>query len=115
MVIVGTNANVNTINPHVTRPWELVSGRPLYRVELVAGRHLTFGQFCHYLERGVLNGFDDGACDPGAMPIARADVLINTFVVRFLQSVFRGGPPLESTITPVPDDVILMVKPSAQS
>ncbi len=106
MLIVGTNDNVNTIKPHVTRPWELVSGRPLYRVELVAARHLTFGQFCHYLDYWVA----DGACDPGAMPIDRADVLTDTFVVRFLQSVFRGGPPLESTITPVPDDVILMVK-----
>ena len=122
MLIVGTNDNVNTIDPHVTRPWDLVSGRPLYRIELVAGKHLTFGDFCHDLDywdtvsnvpfgvRRAVRVAADGACDPGAMPIARADALTNTFVIRFLQSVFSGGPSLESTFIPVPDDVIFMVK-----
>ena len=122
MLIVGTNDNVNTIEPHVTRPWDLVSGRPLYRIELVDGKHLTFGDFCHYLDywdtvstvpfgvRRAVRVAADGACDPGAMPIARADALTNTFVIRFLQSVFNGGPSLESTFIPVPDDVIFMVK-----
>lgn len=122
MLIVGTNDNVNTINPHVTRPWDLVSGRPLYRIELVAGERLTFGDFCRYLDywstvsdipfkarRAVINVVGR-ACDPGAMPIARADALTNTFVIRFLQSVLNNGPSLESTFTPIPDDVIFRVK-----
>ena len=121
-LIIGTDDNVNTVAPSVTRPWQLVSGRPLYRIELVAGKHLTFGEFCHYLGywstvpgvpfdvRRAVRVAADGACDPGAMPIARADALTNTFVIRFLQSVFKGGPSLESTFIPVPDDVIFMVK-----
>jgi hypothetical protein len=95
---------------------------PVYRIELVDGRHLTLGQYCHYLEYWAtipnfpnhlsegLKRDADGACDPGAMPIARADVLTNTFVIGFLQSVFRGEPPLETTLTPVPADVVFMVK-----
>ena len=122
MLIVGTNDIVEPIDPHITRPWDLVSGRPLYRIELVAGKHLTFGDFCHDLEywstlsnppfgaqRGV-RADAYGACDPGAMPIARADALTNTFVIRFLESVFNNGPSLESTFVPIPDDVIFMVK-----
>lgn len=122
MLMIGTDDNVNPIDPHVTRPWQLVSGRPLYRIELVAGKHLTFGEFCHYLDywstvpdvpfgvRRAMRVAADGACDPGAMPIARADALTNTFLIRFLQSVFNSGPSLESTFVPVPDDVIFMVK-----
>jgi predicted dienelactone hydrolase len=122
MMIVGTNDNVAPIKPNITRPWELVSGRPMYRIELVDGQHMTLGQYCHYLEYWAtvpnfpnhasefLERDTDGACDPGAMPIARADVLTNTFVIRFLQSVFRGEPPLETTFAPVPADVIFMTK-----
>jgi predicted dienelactone hydrolase len=120
MLIVGTNDNVAPIEPHIRRPWELVSGRPLYRIELVDGKHLSFSDFCHYLDYwgsassvpfGVRRGMRvaaDGACDPGAMPIARADALTNTFMIRFLDSVFKGGAPLESTFIPVPDDVTFM-------
>jgi predicted dienelactone hydrolase len=122
MMISGTNDNVAPIKPYVTRPWELVSGRPLYRIELADGWHMTLGEYCHYLDYwATIPSFPshvserleydvDGACDPGAMPIARADILTNTFVIRFLQSVFRGEPSLETTFVPVPADVILMVK-----
>ena len=122
MLIVGTNDNVEPINPHIKRPWALVSGRPLYRIELVAGKHLTLGDYCHDLaywstlpnppfgaQRAVRRDAD-GACDPGAMPIARADTLTNTFVIRFLESVFNNGPSLESTFVPIPGDVIFRVK-----
>ena len=37
LIVVGTDENVNTIDPHVTWPWALVSGRPCTESSSSAG------------------------------------------------------------------------------
>ncbi len=92
------------------------------RVELVDAQHETFTDICDYPEFvpnltevpqvviDTINEIAQQGCLPGDMPIDRAKELTNTFAVQFLESVLRGGPPIDPT-TRFPDDVIVMIKP----
>ena len=118
MIVVGTDDATTPVDPNVTRLWELTTNSPAYRVELVAGEHQTFTDFCAYqdflpqLEAvpevviDIVDDFSVEGCSPGDIDAARAAELTNTYVLRFLDEVFRGGPAIDPTVVATPDDVI---------
>ena len=77
MTVVGTNDVTTPVDPNVTRLWELTTGAPAYRVELVDGAHQTFTDLCAYIEflptledvpEIIIETIDDFAtegCSPG--------------------------------------------------
>ena len=121
-VMVGTNDRTTPIEPHVRRAWELVSGRPHYRLELVDAQHNTFTELCAYLESFptlpdvnelVLQTIEQSAaegCSAGDMPISRARELTNTFAISFLDSIFKGGEMIEPDADALPDDINYQAK-----
>ena len=122
LVIVGTNDQTTPIEPNIRRAWDLVSGRPHYRLELVDAQHNTFTDICAYLDFfPTLPGVNElvvetieaqavEGCSPGDMPIDRAQDLTNTFAISFLDSVFEGGEMIEPDAYALPDDINFMAK-----
>jgi hypothetical protein len=118
MVLVGTDDVTTPVDPNVTRLWEVTSNAPAYRVELVAAEHQTFTDICAYQDAVpglpdvpelIISTIDDFAvegCSPGDMDDARAADITNTYAVRFLDQVLRGGPPIDPAVMATPDDVI---------
>lgn len=118
MIIVGTDDKTTPVDPNVERPWELAPGSPAYRVELVAGEHLTFTDMCDYVaflpELGTVPDFivtelddrSEAGCSPDDMAIARAQDLTNTFAIRFLDEFYNDEPFIDTTTEALPDDII---------
>lgn len=115
LVIAGTSDESTPIDPNVTRLWDLVTGSPAYRVDLVDGEHQTFTDLCAYLDflpmldavpAFVTDTIDErvgDACSPTAIDAERATDLTAGYAIEFLDQVFRGGDPIVATH---PDDVI---------
>jgi predicted dienelactone hydrolase len=123
LLMVGTNDQVTPIDPNVTRPWDLASSAPLYRVELVDAGHQSFTDLCDYqtflptlgdaVPAAVTETITSQAgedCGPAAMPIVRVDELANSFAVAFLESIFRGGEMITDQTAVMPDDVVFMAR-----
>ncbi len=122
MVIVGTDDKTTPVDPNVTRPWELSTFSPAYRVELLAAEHQTFTDVCDYQEflpqlegvpefiSAVIDDFAQDGCQPGDMQIDRAQALTNTFALRFLAEVFAAGDPLGSAEVAALEDVAFETK-----
>jgi predicted dienelactone hydrolase len=118
MMIVGTDDKTTPADPHVTRPWDLITSTSSYRVELEAAEHQTFTDVCDYQDflptleavpepiTTTIDSFAEAGCQPGDMPTDRAQELTNTFAIRFLEQVFRGDEGLDATRTEMPDDVV---------
>ena len=117
MVVVGTNDRTTPVDPNVTRLWDLADNAPAYRVELVAGAHQTFTDLCAYRDflptlddvpeiiTTTIEEFGQEGCSPGDIDAERAADLTNTFVLQFLDQVFRDGPPID--LAAAPSDVIV--------
>lgn len=122
LVIVGTDDKTTPIDPNVKRPWELTTSEIAYRVELVAAEHQTFTDVCDYVDflptldvvpqviTDTINDFATAGCQPGDMPVERAQPLTNTFAIAFLEEIFRGGAPIDPATTVIPDDVTYLVR-----
>jgi hypothetical protein len=122
MTVVGTNDTTTPVDPNVTRLWDLTTGTPAYRVELVDGAHQTFTDLCAYIDflptlenvpaiiTETIDDFAIEGCSPGDMDAARAAELTNSYVVRFLEQVLGDGPAIDPTAMATPDDVILYVR-----
>jgi predicted dienelactone hydrolase len=122
LVIVGTDDKTTPVDPNVTRPWELTTSEIAYRVELLAAEHQTFTDVCDYVDflptlavvpqiiTDTINNFATAGCQPGDMPVERAQPLTNTFAIAFLEEVFRDGAPIDPATTVIPDDVTYLVR-----
>jgi predicted dienelactone hydrolase len=120
MVLVGTNDKTTPVDPNVTRLWSLSKNVPAYRVELVGGQHQTFTDICAYeaflpklanvpeVITKTIDSFAAEGCAPGDIDAKRAAELTNSYVVRFLDQVFRNGPALSATANP--KDVIFAAR-----
>ena len=118
MVVVGTDDVTTPVDPNVTRLWDLSTSTPAYRVELVAGEHQTFTDLCAYREalpllpdvpEFVIETIEDygvEGCSEGDIDAERAADLTNTYVVQFLESVFRDGPEIDESVVSPPADVV---------
>ena len=115
LVLVGTDDVTTPVDPNVTRLWDLTGNAPAYRVELVAGEHQTFTDLCAYTRFlpslpevpdvviETIDAFAAEGCSAGDIDDRRAAALTNTYVVQFLDQVFRDGPAIVAT---PPDDVL---------
>ncbi len=95
LLMGGTSDTVVPIEPGIVRAWDLISGRPEYRVDLVAAGHNSFTNVCDirdaYVAAGVgqpILGFveeqaEDG-CAPDLLPIDEAQRVTTLYVVSFL-------------------------------
>lgn len=112
MLISGTKDTTTTIEDNTERPWELIPGRPLYRVDLENAAHHSFDDVCYY--QSLKSQFPDApeilvttveeyaktGCAPGLMPIGRANRLIEEYTVAFLLTQLAGQPAYEAYLTP---------------
>jgi predicted dienelactone hydrolase len=117
MVLVGTDDKTTPVDPNVTRLWDLAKNSPAYRVELKAGEHQTFTDLCAYkaflptltsvpaVITQTIDTMSVEGCSPGDIAPARANELITSYVVRFLDQVLRNGSPVTAAGA-APADVI---------
>jgi predicted dienelactone hydrolase len=117
MVLVGTDDKTTPVDPNVTRLWDLAKNSPAYRVELKAGEHQTFTDLCAYkaflptlsnvppVITQTIDTMSVEGCSPGDIAPARANELITSYVVRFLNQVLRNGPSVTAAGA-APADVI---------
>lgn len=102
MLITGTRDNVTPIVADTTRPWELISGRPLYRVDVLDAGHQSFTDVCSYvpivsgaatLPAGIadyVRATANQGCGEGLLDIAQAQLEINKYVTAFLDAYLAG-------------------------
>jgi predicted dienelactone hydrolase len=102
LLMGGTSDTVVPIEPGIVRAWDLISGRPEYRVDLQAAGHNSFTNVCDirdaYVAAGVgqpILGFveaqaEDG-CAPELLPIDEAHRVTNLYVVSFLTKELKGS------------------------
>ncbi len=122
MVVVGTNDQTTPVDPNVTRLWDLSTGAPAYRVELVDGAHQTFTDLCEYIDflpsldavpeviTTTITDFAEQGCSPGDLDTGRAAELTNSYVIRFLDQVLKQGESIDPTLVATPDDVIFYAR-----
>jgi predicted dienelactone hydrolase len=122
LVMVGDSDDTTPIDPNVERPWALTTGSPNYRVELAAAEHESFTDLCAYGEFlpqleavpefviTAIDGFSGTSCAPTVMPLHRTQDITNTFAIRFLDEVTRGGAPLSEDEVTYDDDIIFFSK-----
>ena len=102
MLISGTDDATATPERNTDRPWELIPGRPLYRVDLEHAAHHSFDDVCYY--KSLKSKFPDApqilvttveeyakaGCAKGLMPIARANRLTEQYAIAFLLDQLAG-------------------------
>lgn len=102
LLVSGTSDRTVTIAEGTERPWELVTGRPLWRVDLTEAGHQSFTDVCDYqrllptlsnVPQPLIDAVDDFAeegCGPDLMPIDEAHDLINRSTISFLLAYVAG-------------------------
>lgn len=101
LLLGGTLDDTTPIDPNLTRPYALVTGRPLYRADISAAGHYSFSDICAFaaalrtakLPEGVAGIVTDNAasaCEPPAIPIGDAHRLTDLVTVAFLEQQTAG-------------------------
>ncbi len=111
-LIVGGTADITTpIEPNSVRPFELISGRPRYRVDVVDAGHNSFTDICVLADTligaglppnlldFILGSVEEG-CAPELIPFEEAHRLTNLYVVSFLQRNIGLDPRYRRYLTP---------------
>jgi predicted dienelactone hydrolase len=96
LMVSATEDDTTPIVTNTTRPWDLLTARPFYRVDITDATHLAFANACDIatalLDFGVkeadvarlVSGYFD-TCGPGALPIEIPRRLTNLYVTAFLK------------------------------
>ena len=96
MLLSGTADITTPVADNTERAWELISGRPLYRVDITDGGHQSFTDVCDYqalapelpdAPEALVAFIDDYAvegCAPELIDIDTAQEIIDTYTVAFL-------------------------------
>ena len=102
LLVSGTLDETTPIEPQTERPWDLIPGRPLWRVDITDAGHQSFTDVCRYQE--LLPTFENvpqilidavaeyasEGCAEGYAPIAEAHRLINRASIAFLLAYVAG-------------------------
>ena len=111
MVVSGTRDTTTPIHPMTDRVWDLATGRPMYRVDITDAGHQSFSDVCFYQREfptladvpQVLIDFVDqvavSGCGPGILDVLRAQKIVNTFVVSFLETELAHVPGYDAVLT----------------
>ena len=131
LLMGGTSDTVVPIQPGIVRAWDLISGRPEYRVDVLTAGHNSFTNVCDirdaYVAAGVgqpILGFVEAqaadGCAPELLPIDEAHRVTDLYVVSFLTTELQGSAWYSRYLTPryaerhdLPVD--LLVKPEGGS
>ena len=112
MLQSGTRDRTVPVAQNTERPWELVSGRPLYRVDIIDGGHQSFTDVCDYqalapelpnapaLLVAFIDGFAVEGCAPELIDIDTAHEIIDTYTLAFLLTHVAGDTSAEANLTP---------------
>jgi predicted dienelactone hydrolase len=129
LLMGGTSDTVVPIEPGIVRAWDLITGRPAYRVDMLAAGHNSFTNVCDIRDAYVaaevgqpILGFvedqaEDG-CAPELLPIDEAQRVTDLYVVSFLTEELKGSSRYSRYLSPRYADrhdlpVELLVKPGA--
>lgn len=108
LLLSGTEDTTVPIDPDTLRAWDLVSGRPLWRIDLEGAGHQSFTDVCDYQEllptlqnvpQPLIDAVDEYAlegCADELMPIEQAHELSNRALVSFLLTYVAGEQGYES-------------------
>jgi predicted dienelactone hydrolase len=130
LLMGGTSDTVVPIEPGIVRAWDLVSGRPEYRVDLEAAGHNSFTNVCDIRDAYVAAGVgqpilglveeqaEDG-CAPELLPIDEAQRVTTLYVVSFLTTELQGNSRYSRYLSPRYADrhdlpVDLLVRPEGR-
>lgn len=102
LMVSGTEDETTPVAANTDRPWELIPGRPLWRVDLDGAGHQSFTDVCTYQQllpgvgapQALLDIVDDYAlegCGPGLAPIEQTQALSNRNMVAFLLAYVAGA------------------------
>lgn len=104
MLITGTKDTTTPIKPMTVRPWEMVKGRPLIRVDVVGAGHQSFTDVCSYqkllptlpdVPPVLVDKVDElalQACPAEFLDIERAHAVIDQFAISFLETHLAATP-----------------------
>ena len=84
--------------PNLSRPLNLISGRPLVRIDLIGATHRAFIETCNIpgligsLRAGLTNirQFEINNCRTGSLPLDTAHHLVELYTVAFLKASLDG-------------------------
>lgn len=100
LLLGGTSDTTTPIVPNTTRPWELTSSSPRYRVDVDRAGHSSFTNICDLLAllidaglppallAALIANAEDG-CAPDLQPIEEVQRLTNLYSVAFLERVLN--------------------------
>ncbi|CAN5600924.1 hypothetical protein BH10ACT3_BH10ACT3_11610 [soil metagenome] len=124
MLVSGTLDTTTPIEPETTRPWELIPGRPLVRVDVEGAGHQSFTDVCRYQDElpnlgnlpqvfiDAIDVFAEEGCTPEFTPVEQVHDTVNTFTIAFLETYVAGVDGYERYLDPAeaPDGVEVTVK-----
>lgn len=118
LLVSGTRDETTPIDPDTEKAWELVSGRPLWRVDITDAGHQSFTDVCSYQELlptldapqvliEAVDEYTSEGCTDELVPIDDAHVLINRNSVAFLLAYVAGESDYEAFLAQeVPGEVV---------
>ena len=102
MLLSGTADVTTPIADNTERAWELISGRPLYRIDITDAGHQSFTDVCEYQALApelpdapealvtFIDGYAVEGCAPELIDIDTAHEIIDTYTVAFLLDHVAG-------------------------
>jgi len=101
LIVGGTSDTTTPVDPQSAWAYQHVSGRPLYRLDVLEAGHNSFTDICAIGEAlidaglppsllGFLLGNLEEGCSPELVDVAEAHRLTNRYVVSFMQAILAG-------------------------
>jgi predicted dienelactone hydrolase len=111
LLMGGTADTVVPIEPGIVRAWDLISGRPEYRVDVLAAGHNSFTNVCDirdaYVTAGVgepviglVEAQAEHGCSPDLLPIEEAHRVTDLYLVSFLTKELQRNARYGRYLTP---------------
>ena len=124
LLVAGVLDTTTPIVNDTTRPWDLISGRPLLRMDIDKAGHQSFTDVCRYQDSlstlpnlpqvfiDVVNEMALEGCTKDLIPIDEAHSITNGITIAFLQTYVAGVDGYESYLSPkdAPEGTELQVK-----
>jgi len=112
LLVGGTLDRTTPLVPELTRPFEKIPGRPLFRADLRRASHFSFTNACDLIavaeEAGLppelvddaVQGANQEGCAPELLPAEEAQRITNLVTVAFLRRYLAGDPRYERYLRP---------------
>lgn len=124
LLVSGVLDTTTPIVNDTTRPWDLISGRPLLRMDIDKAGHQSFTDVCRYQDSlatlpnlpqvfiDVVNEMALEGCTKDLIAIEDAHEIVNGVTIAFLQTYVAGVDGYESYLSPkdAPEGTELQVK-----